>query len=307
MNYYERHLGDYARDTAHLSLLEHGVYTILLDRYYVTEQGIPDSQKYRLARAHSEEERAAVDAVLCEFFVLIEKTQEKPNGFSLGYENEKVWINNRADEEIGKARSKINASRENGKKGGRPPKQQEKTHEKPNGFLVGFEKETQQKAHQTPDTKHHNCTVLSAREDEIGVNVDMARSDVFTSAMRWVEFFVNEKGFQIHAAQTATTIPMFVDWVKRGICVEDVEMAIAAAHGWLTKKGKSHADNPAFYAQFLETILVEKQKSPSALQSGSGSNSNNKNVSGNYDRNKLEKKSETDRVFNEKYAHLFQT
>lgn len=27
MNYYERHLGDYARDTGHLSIMEHGVYT----------------------------------------------------------------------------------------------------------------------------------------------------------------------------------------------------------------------------------------------------------------------------------------
>ncbi len=156
MNYYERHLGDYSRDTGHLSLLEHGVYTILLDRYYVTEQGIPDSQKYRLARAKSDEERAAVDAVLCEFFCLIEKTQEKPTGFQPGYENEKIWINNRADEEIARARLKINASRENGKKGGRPSKQHEKTQEKPTGFQSGYENETQQKAHQTPITRHQS-------------------------------------------------------------------------------------------------------------------------------------------------------
>jgi hypothetical protein len=32
MKFYQRHLGDYARDTAHLSLLEHGVYSVLLDR-----------------------------------------------------------------------------------------------------------------------------------------------------------------------------------------------------------------------------------------------------------------------------------
>ena len=30
MNYYERHLGDYARDTAHLSMMEHGAYGLLL-------------------------------------------------------------------------------------------------------------------------------------------------------------------------------------------------------------------------------------------------------------------------------------
>ncbi len=30
MNYYERHLGDYAKDTAHLTMIEHGAYTLLL-------------------------------------------------------------------------------------------------------------------------------------------------------------------------------------------------------------------------------------------------------------------------------------
>lgn len=70
MNYYERHLGDYARDTAHLTMMEHGAYSLLLDRYYATEAGIPADQVHRVARARTKEEKAAVDAVLAEFFVL---------------------------------------------------------------------------------------------------------------------------------------------------------------------------------------------------------------------------------------------
>lgn len=70
MNYYERHLGDYARDAAHLSMLEHGAYTLLLDRYYATESPIPEDQVYRIARARTPEECEAVDVVLAEFFVL---------------------------------------------------------------------------------------------------------------------------------------------------------------------------------------------------------------------------------------------
>jgi uncharacterized protein YdaU (DUF1376 family) len=70
INYYERHLGDYARDTGHLSLVEHGVYTLLLDRYYASEHPIPAADVYRVARARSKDERAAVDAVLAEFFKL---------------------------------------------------------------------------------------------------------------------------------------------------------------------------------------------------------------------------------------------
>lgn len=70
MNYYERHLGDYAKDAGHLTMLEHGAYTLLLDRYYTTEQPIPVDQAHRICRARTKEERAAVDAVLAEFFVL---------------------------------------------------------------------------------------------------------------------------------------------------------------------------------------------------------------------------------------------
>lgn len=106
MHYYERHLGDYARDTGHLSLLEHGVYGVLLDRYYSTEEPIPAAQAYRIARARTDDERAAVDAVLAEFFVL----------------DGEVWRHRRADEEILKAQNRIAAARENGKRGGNPKK-----------------------------------------------------------------------------------------------------------------------------------------------------------------------------------------
>lgn len=70
MNYYERHLGDYARDAGHLTMLEHGAYTLLLDRYYTTEQGIPADQAHRVCRARTRDEKEAVDTVLAEFFTL---------------------------------------------------------------------------------------------------------------------------------------------------------------------------------------------------------------------------------------------
>ena len=49
MNYYERHIGDYLKDTAHLSLLEHGIYGRLLDIYYTREEPIPEAQVMRRA------------------------------------------------------------------------------------------------------------------------------------------------------------------------------------------------------------------------------------------------------------------
>lgn len=72
MNYYERHIGDYLKDTAHLSLLEHGVYGRLLDVYYTREGAIPQAQVERLIGARTKDERAALAAVLEEFFTPVD-------------------------------------------------------------------------------------------------------------------------------------------------------------------------------------------------------------------------------------------
>jgi len=69
VNFYPRHIGDYLRNTAHLSLLEHGVFTRLMDVYYTREGPIPDDQAARLIGVRSKEEREALAAVLQEFFV----------------------------------------------------------------------------------------------------------------------------------------------------------------------------------------------------------------------------------------------
>ena len=84
MNYYKRHLGDYAKDTRHLSLAEHGAYCLLLDYYYSTERPIPDDRCERIANAYETHERNAVRSVLEAFFTLTDEG----------------WRNTRADEEI---------------------------------------------------------------------------------------------------------------------------------------------------------------------------------------------------------------
>lgn len=142
MNYYERHLGDYAKDAGHLSMLEHGAYTLLLDRYYTTEKGIPVDQAYRVARAITKPEKAAVDAVLAEFFVCVDG----------------IWIKNKVEEVISDAQARIDAARTNGKTGGRPRKKPRanpiETQEKPTGLILGSVNETQKKALQSPISIH---------------------------------------------------------------------------------------------------------------------------------------------------------
>ena len=71
MNYYQFHIGDYRRDTSHLSLLEHGVYRQLLDQYYMTEQPISteDAKVMRSLCVRSADEMQALANVLEDFFV----------------------------------------------------------------------------------------------------------------------------------------------------------------------------------------------------------------------------------------------
>jgi uncharacterized protein YdaU (DUF1376 family) len=70
MNFYKHWLGDYARDTADLSLLEHGAYRVLLDHYYAQRGEMPaDLTKLELVcKARSSVERRAVQDVANRFF-----------------------------------------------------------------------------------------------------------------------------------------------------------------------------------------------------------------------------------------------
>ncbi len=72
MNYYSYHIGDLARKTAHLSILEEGVYRRLIDRYFTYEAPIMTDEPAlcRLLRARSVDEKEAVHIILQEFFNL---------------------------------------------------------------------------------------------------------------------------------------------------------------------------------------------------------------------------------------------
>jgi uncharacterized protein YdaU (DUF1376 family) len=112
LNYYKRHLGDYARDTGHLSALEHGVYNLLLDWYYINERPIPAEKAVRIAKGN----RTETETVLTEFFFLTDEG----------------WRHNRADREISDYQARAETNRITGKLGGRPRKTETVSERKPN-------------------------------------------------------------------------------------------------------------------------------------------------------------------------------
>jgi uncharacterized protein YdaU (DUF1376 family) len=71
LNYYRRFPGDYTRDTRHLTLEQHGAYTLLLDHCYSTESAIISvDAAMKICAAMSKRERLAVNFVLENFFEL---------------------------------------------------------------------------------------------------------------------------------------------------------------------------------------------------------------------------------------------
>jgi uncharacterized protein YdaU (DUF1376 family) len=105
LQWYARYPGDYMRDTGHLTLIEHGAYTRLLDHYYSTGRPIPPDVDalHRLCSAMDDAERVAVTKIASEFFPV--------NGDGLRH-------NKRADSEIVRMQNFHDRLSEAGRKGG---------------------------------------------------------------------------------------------------------------------------------------------------------------------------------------------
>ncbi|HCY61538.1 MAG TPA: hypothetical protein DHV59_01580 [Oxalobacteraceae bacterium] len=102
--WYARHFKDYAEKTAHLSMVEHGAYTLLLDHYYQTGGKLMANAMalLRVCRCQTDDERIAVQSVLDQFFFL---------------GDDGMYHNKRADKEMGVAANVSAARSQAGKVG----------------------------------------------------------------------------------------------------------------------------------------------------------------------------------------------
>ncbi len=146
MHYYSHHLGDYAKDTGHLSLAEHGAYRLLLDHYYATETPLSlnlDSL-CRICRATARAERQAVTTVLEQFFT----------------KTDTAYTHGRVERELLAKNTLRDRNAENGRRGGRP----KQTQEKPTGLFLGSFSETQTKANPIASNQQPTASVLFPKE-----------------------------------------------------------------------------------------------------------------------------------------------
>ena len=138
MNFFKLYIGDYQRDTAHLSIAEHGAYMLMLQHYYATERPLPAGKAlHRMLRAQDKTERDAIDSIAAQFWSTTDEG----------------LVNQRADAEIGKAsaqaitNARIAREREDKRKAQRTEHDQ------------STNRATNDQPNQTPDTiKEPPCT-----------------------------------------------------------------------------------------------------------------------------------------------------
>ena len=107
MHYYQFNIGDYRADTAHLSIIEHGIYRQLIDWYYLDEKPIPKETQVVMRRLRlGSDEQHYLTNVLADFFVLTD----------FGYFHNRITI------ELEQYQVQFAKNRVNGQKGGRPAK-----------------------------------------------------------------------------------------------------------------------------------------------------------------------------------------
>ena len=145
MHYYKKNLGDYYKKAGRLSILQHGVYTLLIDACYDREQFPTLEEAVEWTWASTPEEVEAVEFVLKRFFT-----------FTDG-----VYVQKRIKEELADYANQKTINSANGKKGGRPRKKQKDTEceaKKTQSVLKETQSvnlETEKKPNQKPLTINH--------------------------------------------------------------------------------------------------------------------------------------------------------
>lgn len=162
MHYYKRNIGDYAKKAGRLSILQHGVYNMLIDSCYDRERFPNKEEAVDWTWAASVEEIEAVDLVLKKFFVL----------------EEGVYVQKRIQQEIQEYLGLCESNKINGKQGGRPKgskNKAEKTHSvNKKTHSVSSETQPKPKHNPKPLTTNHkpltNKELLKLNPDDVNPN-----------------------------------------------------------------------------------------------------------------------------------------
>ena len=245
MNYFRLHIGDYIRDASHLSLLEHGVYLRLLQVYYTREKPIPHDERHRLVGARSREERAAVDAVLKEFFGLVDD----------------LWMQARCDREIAEAREagEDNAARRDNERE-RQRRHRERRKElfaqlRDRGVVPAYDTPTEKliemlasrepvtpvtrDGHNGPRLSNSQEPITNTKEEEHAIAAGFRHGrqlgHVPKDWAEWASWWQLERGVETSVRDRVAFVPLATRWVKAGVTVVQMREALLEAEATATK------------------------------------------------------------------------
>ncbi len=143
MNFYKHYIGDFQRDTGHLSLTERGAYLCLMHHYYATEKPLPNDHTAlcRIAGAQDKAEREAVRSVMAFF---------KPCESGLLHERIEAELHKAG--EVSNTNREIALAREAARRAAREAEQEQ--HEQSTNRAPGVPRTLdEQSTNQTPDTR----------------------------------------------------------------------------------------------------------------------------------------------------------
>lgn len=148
MNFYKHYIGDFQRDTGHLSLTQRGAYLALMHHYYATEKPLPsDFQALcRIAGAATKDERDAVKSIMPFFQQVDSGLMHKRIEAELEKAGKQSDTNRRiAEEREAKRRAEREAARKKDE-----PSTNRATNRGTDGQTIGS---TNDQPNQTPDTR----------------------------------------------------------------------------------------------------------------------------------------------------------
>jgi uncharacterized protein YdaU (DUF1376 family) len=214
------------RDTGHLSLEEHGAYTILLDHYYATKKPLPSEipALFRICRAFTDSERTSVSSVLDQFF---------PVGADGNRHNA------RADKELSKEQA-ISKSRANAGAKGADGKWHGKRHGKPMANAIDADGKCHSKpmaiATTTTTTTTDTATTTTTKENAS----DKQKQKRSVSVEEWMQ-------------------DVRQSYEKLGL---NVDIEETKARAWLSAKGGGRQFTKAYFSNWLARAADRGQVIP---------------------------------------------
>lgn len=246
MNYFPFHVGDYVASTAHLSWDEDMAYTRLIRVYYQTEKPIPKGQAYRLARATTPAQRAAVDSVLSEFF-----TTDEADG---------AFRQSRCDEEI----CKFNDKQSKAKRSANTRWERAKTHSEGNANASKTHMRTHSEgnANQEPITNNQEPNTETNQSSVKELRAMRGDDEVPKNSAEWIAVFAEQHGVDVdHRSfhDRKKFFPLAAAWTAAGVTIGQMRTACARA---FSEAKEPIAWLPAYADRVLASMAQKQEKPP---------------------------------------------